>query len=165
MEPPAEAKILVKSFDAPLIFGDWKQDAPNRWMVWAFELLETDFVFRTAYPSALANLLQTLRPIDSVAIAGELPGSLATGLIRNKQLSTKSWTHPQTTPSGEEGQAPGAAETAAANSDAVEGQNAQNSSNVKTPWWSIFPIWWWALVAALVWFVVEWILYTRRVTE
>ncbi len=165
MEPPAEAKILVKSFDAPFIFGEWKQDAPNRWMVWAFELLETDFVFRTAYPSALANLLQTLRPIDSMAIASELPGSLATGLIRNKQLSTKSWTHPQTTPSGEEGQAPGGAETAEANSDVLEGQNTKSSSNVKTPWWSIFPIWWWALVAALVWFVVEWILYTRRVTE
>lgn len=157
IQPPDGSEIYASSFQGPLMYGDWNDNSSRRWMVWAFQLTATDFVYRTAYPSALANLIQTIRPLDKVSADSSLPGPTETALKQQSQLLAGDWIN-QTEVEG----------SGSGISDGEEGEAAGASSNtreVKTPWWSIFPLWWWALAAALAWLIGEWILYTRRVTE
>ncbi len=62
------------------------------------------------------------------------------------------------------GSAPGPVESA------LEALPSAEEAGATTPapsavWWLAFPLWWWALAAACVWLVVEWRLFTRRITE
>ena len=42
---------------------------------------------------------------------------------------------------------------------------AEAPQTLSNPWWATFPIWWWALVLGVVWLLVEWGLFHRRITE
>lgn len=126
-KPAPGARVYVDSFGKPLIFGHWESEP--RWLVIAFDLDQSDFVFRTAFPILCANLIQSLRP-DSVADAGNVPGPVATQL---KQM---------------------------ASSSSVEIQKPTVGH-----WWMAFPYWWWFACAAFLLLLIEWSLYTRRITE
>lgn len=77
MAPPPGADVLLKSFETPLIYGEWP-----RWLVLAFDPERSDLVFRTAFPILLGNLVQSLRD-DTRAQSAELPGKSETqGLVR-----------------------------------------------------------------------------------
>ena len=75
--PVPGARVYVDSFGKPLIFGHWESEP--RWVVITFDLDQSDFVFRTAFPILCANLVQALRP-DSVADTANVPGPVATQL-------------------------------------------------------------------------------------
>ncbi len=126
-KPAPGARVYVDSFGKPLIFGQWEKEP--RWMVIAFDLDQSDFVFRTAFPILCANLVQALRP-DAVADAANVPGPVATQL---KSLATSS------------------------------------SADVVAPtvshWWNAVPFWWWFALDALLLLLIEWSLYTKRITE
>jgi len=125
--PPPEADILAASFGNPVVFGRW--DRLPRWMVIGFDPAESDFLFRTAFPVFVANLVQTVRDGDNeVASSALLPGEIESRL------------EPVRIPD--------------------ESQVVQAAS-----WLPVFPGWWIVLLVALVVVVVEWFLYTRRVTE
>lgn len=119
----------------PLLFGQWKADAP-RWLVQAFGLEDSDLVFRTAFPVMLANLIQSLQPEDAQTTQA-LPGSAATQL---KSVPRD----------------PVNAQTSKAEAKA---------SNTPASWWSALPLWWWALVLGAAWLLAEWGLFSRRITE
>lgn len=126
-KPAPGAHVYVDSFGKPLIFGHWETEP--RWVVVAFDLDQSDFVFRTAFPIMAANLVQAIRP-DAVAGAGNVPGPVATQL---RQMAGSS-------------------------SAAVEKPSPRHA-------WMAVPFWWWFACAALLLLLVEWSLYTRRVTE
>ncbi|MEM1058519.1 MAG: BatA and WFA domain-containing protein [Verrucomicrobiota bacterium] len=83
--PAAGAETLAESFGDPLIFGQWggpggaADGQPDRWLVLGFPLEKSDFVFRTAFPIFLGNLVQGLRD-NSMLSSGELPGPVETSL-------------------------------------------------------------------------------------
>jgi hypothetical protein len=98
----------------------------------AYDLDQSDFVLRTAFPILLANAVATLRPGEGVGRGG-VPGPFATQM---RSLA----------PAG----APAARAVAA---------------SAAAGWWTVIPWWWWLAGAALVGLMLEWTLYTRRVTE
>jgi hypothetical protein len=83
-KPAPGAHVYVDAFGKPLIFGHWESEP--RWLVIAFDLDQSDFVFRTAFPILCANLVQALRP-DLVISAINVPGPVATQM---KQMATAS---------------------------------------------------------------------------
>jgi len=121
------AHVYVDSFGKPLVFGHWESEP--RWLVVAFDLDQSDLVFRTAFPILCANLVQTLRP-DVTTNVRSVPGPVAT------QLKPK----------------------AGASSADVE-------RTASGHWWTAIPYWWWFACAALLLLLIEWSLYTRRITE
>ena len=138
--PPPGAEVFAQSFGQPLAFGRWpaattESDAARRWLVLPFDLENTDFVLRTAFPVLLGNLVQSLR-IDQPAATHPLPGEVKSRLVR----STSSPANPP----------------------------SALASAVTTPtgaWWVGAPLWWWATAAGLCWLLLEWWLFSRRVTE
>ncbi len=126
-KPAPGAHVYVDSFGKPLIFGHWESDP--RWVVVAFDLDQSDFVFRTAFPILCANLIQALRP-DAVAEANNVPGPVATQL---KQIASAS--------------------------------SAEVVKPAPGHWWNAIPFWWWFALDALLLLLIEWSLYTRRITE
>lgn len=48
---------------------------------------------------------------------------------------------------------------------AVKDEKTAAPARPASAWWFAFPLWWWAVLAGCVWLVVEWRLYTRRITE
>lgn len=83
-KPAPGAHVYVDAFGKPLIFGHWESEP--RWVVIAFDLDQSDFVFRTAFPILCANLIQALRP-DATVTVGNVPGPMATQL---KQMASSS---------------------------------------------------------------------------
>lgn len=82
--PPAGAEVMAESFGEPLIFGRWDRpdrsnEGPPRWLVLGFPLEKSDFVFRTAFPIFLGNLVAGLRE-QAMLSAGTLPGPVETQL-------------------------------------------------------------------------------------
>jgi hypothetical protein len=128
-KPAPGAHVYVESFGKPLIFGHWESEP--RWLVIAFDLDQSDFVFRTAFPILCANMIQALRP-DSVAGAANVPGPVATQL---KQMA------------------------------AAGSVSADVVATARGHWWMAIPFWWWFACAGLLLLLVEWSLYTRRITE
>jgi len=126
-KPAPGARIYVDSFGKPLIFGHWESEP--RWLVVAFDLDQSDLVFRTAFPILCANLVQALRP-DVVTDTQNVPGPIATQL---KQMASASSAEVEKTTGGH--------------------------------WWTAIPFWWWFACATLILLLVEWSLYTRRITE
>jgi hypothetical protein len=97
--PAQGAHVLASSFGHPLIFGKWGRD--SRWLVVGFNLEQSDFVLRTAFPILMENLVQSLREGSSEAIAAALPGSSETRLAARKQGANPpearvEWTAPWT---------------------------------------------------------------------
>ncbi len=128
--PTPGARVYADSFGKPLIFGHWESEP--RWVVLAFDLDQSDFVLRTAFPIFCANLVQALRP-DSIGNGlNNLPGPVATQL---KQMASDS-------------------------SAAIP--TVKSSSG---HWWMALPYWWWFACAAFLLLLIEWSLYTRRITE
>ena len=128
--PVPGARVYADSFGKPLIFGHWETEP--RWVVLAFDLDQSDFVFRTAFPIFCANLVQTLRPDSSGNVVNPLPGPVATQL---KQ-------------------------TASDSSAPISTEKASTGH-----WWMALPYWWWFACAAFLLLLIEWSLYTRRITE
>jgi len=128
-KPAAGAHVYVDSFGKPLIYGHWESNP--RWLVIAFDLDQSDFVFRTAFPILCANMVQALRP-DAITDTSDVPGPVATQL---KQMAAKS------------------------------GASAQIEQPATGHWWVAIPFWWWFACAALLLLLIEWSLYTRRITE
>ncbi|XHR28959.1 MAG: VWA domain-containing protein [Chthoniobacteraceae bacterium] len=120
--------------EKPLLFGQWKAEAP-RWLVQAFGLEDSDFVYRTAFPVLLANLVQSLQP-EETEKAPPLPGPVATQLKRALGIEASA-----SVPS-----------EAPARSGWLAGAGS-------------LPVWWWALVAGALWLPLEWALFHRRITE
>ncbi len=138
--PAAGTEVFAQSFGKPLVFGRWPADATGgsnarRWLVLPFDLENTDFVLRTAFPVMLGNLVQSLRA-DQPAEARPLPGVVKSRLLR-------------TAPSPPN--APSANATIAARSTGVR--------------WAWAPLWWWAAAVGACWLLLEWWLFSRRVTE
>jgi hypothetical protein len=127
--PPAGAHIYASSFGKPLIFGHWESEP--RWLVIAFDLDASDFVFRTAFPILCANLIEPLR-LDAVANTANVPGPVATRL---KSI-------------------------AAASGGEVSPKRANHFQ-----WARAVPLWWWIACDGFLLLLVEWTLYTRRITE
>jgi len=48
---------------------------------------------------------------------------------------------------------------------AAKDRNAAAPAQPASAWWFAFPLWWWAVLLGCVWVLVEWRLYTRRITE
>jgi hypothetical protein len=131
--PPPGAHVYVSSFGKPLIYGHWESEP--RWLVLAFNLDQSDFVFRTAFPIFCANLIEAVRG-DSGGAATNLPGPVATQL---KPLAPAS--------------APALVATEPGTSfDALR-------------WLRAIPLWWWVAFDAFLLLLIEWSLYTRRITE
>jgi len=128
-KPAPRAHVSVDSFGKPLIFGHWESEP--RWLVIAFDLDQSDFVFRTAFPILCANMVQALRP-DAVTDTANVPGPVATQL---KQMASTS------------------------------GSSAKMENTTPRHWWLAIPFWWWFVCAALLLMLIEWSLYTRRITE
>ena len=126
-KPAPGAHVYVDAFGKPLIFGHWESEP--RWLVVAFDLDQSDFVFRTAFPILCANMVQALRP-DEVMASANVPGPVATQM---KQMA------------------------------------ASSSAEVEKPaprhWWNAIPFWWWFACAGLLLALIEWSLYSRRITE
>lgn len=78
--PGQGATVFAESFGQPLIFGDW--EGTSRWLVLAFDLEQSDFVLRAAFPVFLGNITQSLRSTEDVSKA-LLPGDTATLLVTN----------------------------------------------------------------------------------
>jgi len=126
-KPAPGAHVYVDAFGKPLVFGHWESEP--RWLVVAFDLDESDFVFHTAFPILCANLVQALRP-DAVTDSANVPGPVATQL---KALASASTTEQVKLATGH--------------------------------WWMAIPYWWWFALGALLLLLIEWSLYTRRITE
>lgn len=146
--PAPGATVFAESFGKPLIFGRWNPGRNGnggaaailtdpQWLVLSFGLEDSDLVFRTAFPILIGNLVQSLQP-DETDGAGMLPGAVESRL----------------------------ASTLPAPPDAAAGQGAtQAQAHASLSWWSGFPFWWWALLIGLGWLLLEWWLYSRRITE
>jgi len=126
-KPAAGAHVYVDAFGKSLIFGHW--EAEPRWLVVAFDLDQSDFVFRTAFPILCANMVQALRP-DAVMAPSNVPGPVATQM---KQMATAS--------------------------------SAEVEKPTPRHWWMAIPFWWWFAFAGLLLALIEWSLYSRRITE
>jgi hypothetical protein len=129
-KPAPGATVYVDSFGKPLIYGHW--EAEPRWIVLAFDLDQSDLVFRTAFPILWANLLQGLRPEKALTGAGNVPGSVATLL---KPMASSS------------------------------SEPVVAVTNSPGHIWNALPFWWWFACAAFLLLLLEWSLYTRRITE
>lgn len=130
--PPADAETFIETVDGvPILFGRW--DERSKWLVLAFDLADSNLVFRTAFPIFLSNLLQQLHTSAAVPVAA-LPGRT------ESQLQAVTAT--------------------------AEGGSPEPLRRI--PAWAVLlhlPLWWWAVAAAAIWVVSEWLLYHRRVTE
>ena len=87
--PAAGAEVFAQSFGKPLIFGRWPEGPASgrRWLALPFDLENTDFVLRTAFPVMLGNLVQSLRASDAPDTAGgSLPGAIKSRLTRTVAL-------------------------------------------------------------------------------
>lgn len=63
-------------------------------------------------------------------------------------------------------QVPGSIETALARNVASESLPKQEGSGtLAVSWWSSHPLWWWAVLAGLLWLLAEWWSFSRRITE
>ena len=137
--PSPGAEVFAQSFGKPLLFGRWPAAATGsdtrRWLVLPFDLENTDFVLRTAFPVMLGNLVQSLR-FEQPAEAHPLPGEVKSRLLR-------------TTP-------------ATPNSGSATASATVTSTGI---WWAWAPLWWWAAAIGVVWLLSEWWLFSRRVTE
>ncbi len=138
--PPPGAEMFAQSFGKPLVFGRWPaittdNHTSRRWLVLPFDLENTDFVLRTAFPVLLGNLVQSLR-VDSAPPVRSLPGEIKSRLTR-------------TTPPLPDSQ-PSSKSTTTALTGA---------------WWSWAPLWWWAAAVGACWLLAEWWSFSRRVTE
>ncbi len=139
--PAAGAEVFAQSFGQPLVFGRWpaasaENDAARRWLVLPFDLENTDFVLRTAFPILLGNLVQSLRA-DPPAAARPLPGEIKSRLIGTNPPSASF---------------PAAAPPTAGPSAVLA-------------WWAWLPLWWWAAAVGACWLLAEWWLFSRRITE
>lgn len=83
--PAPGSEIFAQSFGKPLVFGHWPAGgdggpANRRWLLLPFDLENTDFVLRTAFPILLGNLVQSLRiepPVTTKILPGEVKSRLA----------------------------------------------------------------------------------------
>ena len=133
-------EVFAQSFGKPLVFGHWPAGgddghANRRWLVLPFDLENTDFVLRTAFPILLGNLVQSLRA-DSPVTMKPLPGEVKSRLAQTLTLPP-------------------------ANSGAA----ASVASVAATAWWEWAPLWWWAVAGGVCWLLAEWWLFSRRITE
>ena len=140
--PAPGAEVFAQSFGKPVVFGNWPAGGDSgrlthRWLVLPFDLENTDFVMRTAFPILLGNLVQSLRADPAVAVKA-LPGEV-------KSRLTRTVANVGLVP--EKGGAPGTRVAAAA------------------WWWAWAPLWWWAAAAGACWLLAEWWLFSRRITE
>ncbi len=136
--PAAGAEVFAQSFGKPLVFGRWPTGddrATRRWLVLPFDLENTDFVLRTAFPVLLGNLVQSLRT-DQPPAARALPGETKSRLTRTAPPLPNA--------------KPAPVSTAAASA---------------TAWWAWAPLWWWAAAVGAGWLLAEWWSFSRRVTE
>jgi len=86
-KPAPDADVLAASFGNPAVFGRW--DRAPRWMVIGFDPQQSDFLFRTAFPVFLANLVQSVRDgEDESATAALLPGETES-LLASLEISTE----------------------------------------------------------------------------
>ena len=138
--PPPGAEIFARSFGQPLMFGRWPttttgSNPTRRWLVLPFDLENTDFVLRTAFPVLLGNLVQSLR-VEPPSVSHPLPGEIKSRLVRTSPSPVN--------PS------PALAPTIPASAGA---------------WWAWAPLWWWAAAVGAIWLLAEWWLFSRRITE
>ncbi len=138
--PAAGAEVFAQSFGKPLVFGHWPAAttddcAARRWLVLPFDLENTDFVLRTAFPVLLGNLVQSLR-VDESPAGYSLPGEIKSRLTR----------------------------TALPLSDGQPSMGLEATHPVSV-WWARAPLWWWAALLGACWLLAEWWLFSRRVTE
>ena len=82
--PAPGAEVFAQSFGKPLVFGNWPAGGhgreTRRWLVLPFDLENTDFVLRTAFPILVGNLVQSLRADAPLAVT-PLPGDVKSRLI------------------------------------------------------------------------------------
>jgi hypothetical protein len=133
--PAPGSAVLAESFGHALIFGDWEPTAAPRWLVLGFDLEQSDFVLRTAFPVLLGNVIQSLRPTEQEMLAAPLPGPICTRLASTLPPETN------------------------------EAATAHKNSAFSVSLWPSHPTWWWLVAAGLLWLLLEWRLYSRRVTE
>lgn len=79
---PVGATILASSFGSPVIYGKW--DRGQRWLVLGFDLEQSDFVLRTAFPVLMENVVQSLRAGDESGMRATLPGEAESKLATAK---------------------------------------------------------------------------------
>ncbi len=85
--PAAGAEVFAQSFGKPLVFGRWPvatgdNRAARRWLALPFDLENTDFVLRSAFPVLLGNLVQSLRIDGPPPAVRALPGETRSRLTR-----------------------------------------------------------------------------------
>lgn len=91
--PPPHAKVLVRSFDAPLLIVD---STANRKIVFAaIDILKSDLPLRIAFPVIIANTIQWFRSGSGIE-----DYHLQTGEILSKQFPSTVETAAITTPAG-----------------------------------------------------------------
>ena len=133
--PAPGTKVFAQSFGKPLIFGRW-EDGASRWLAVSFGLEDSDLVFRTAFPILMGNLVQSLQPQEAEE-SGSLPGAAETALEAKRPVPP----------------------------EAPEGEASAIPVLLPLAWWTAFPVWWWAVLLGAAWLLVEWWLYSRRMTE
>jgi hypothetical protein len=83
-KPAENAKVFASSFDRPVVFGQW--DRGRHWVVVGFDLDKGDFVFRTAFPIVMSNLIQGLRADATGDAEADAPGATQTRLDSAAEL-------------------------------------------------------------------------------
>jgi len=134
-KPSPDAERFAESFGNPILFGRWDERA--HWLVAPFDLAGGNLVFRTAFPILLSNLLLDT-PADGGIATAPLPGAIVSRLAPVSPAALSANSAKNTTP------AP------------VRSARA---------WFSAIEPWRLVLFAALLWTLLEWRLYARRVTE
>ncbi|MFV0338339.1 MAG: vWA domain-containing protein [Chthoniobacterales bacterium] len=74
-EVAAGVRVMASSLGRPIIFGKW--DREPAWMVVGFDLEQSDFVLRTAFPVMLSGLIGQMQPDfaeGEILPTAELPG-------------------------------------------------------------------------------------------
>ncbi len=75
--PPPDAEGFIEGMESPLLYGRW--DENRKWLVLAFNIHDSNLVFRTAFPIFISNLLYHLKQENSLPQA-LLPGETVTRL-------------------------------------------------------------------------------------
>jgi hypothetical protein len=86
-EPAPGARVLASSFGSPVLFGKW-EDRDARWLALTFDLEQSDFVLRTAFPILMENVVQSLRAGDDAGNRADLPGVAETRLAARPVAAT-----------------------------------------------------------------------------
>ncbi|PTY03361.1 hypothetical protein DB346_05630 [Verrucomicrobia bacterium LW23] len=149
--PAPGSAVLAESFGHPLIFGDWDPASAPRWLVLGFDLEQSDFVLRTAFPVLLGNVIQSLRPTEQAASAAVLPGPVCSRLT-------------STVPAEAFVNGPGGGSASPTGATSL-GTAASESGAWTTSFMPAHPAWWWLTILGLLLLMIEWRLYSRRVTE